>query len=510
MSSGARVLTGLMERRALETAFQALAQTTSLDELVGAAQAIAERGSAAVPVLLSFLDTTDPQLRGGLGQVAARLDRDQVVPALKAVARSHERTDHARLTAMMILDRYLHESVDESLLSGLQDPEAVAIQSLRELSHEMANSPFVVIEYLTQLGEQPAEVSGVVLDAIPRLSPDPHLVTLLRMFAQGGDAALAQKAIEQLSRTRLPEAARALAALALTLPPEQVGLAQRGLRKLRLLGVNVPDPADPAGWRALLSPLDGTGAQVVWFVQEPGDRGQGTLFSVLCRDPEGVIASFGSSAVPAEDLPPSLPLGADYVVRQAEDTLPIRLIEVPLDAGRRVVRAALELNWARGAQGVPPAEYRLLNPWIWEPGPLGQETAVEPGPYTPAAASVLLDHPAFASWIWQSAEVYEAAEGFSRRPLLSERTSVVKRLLVEHFGSDLVASYQRRLAGMARWLALANAPAAARLAAAAAIHLPELPPAQAPFFQRLVGSSLDVAVANLRSGFDWRRLSAAA
>src|SRR5450756_210806 len=81
MTSSARVLTGLMERRALETAFAALSETTSLDQLVERAEAIVQRGSAAIPVLLSLLDTADPQLRGGLGHVAARLDPEQIVPA---------------------------------------------------------------------------------------------------------------------------------------------------------------------------------------------------------------------------------------------------------------------------------------------------------------------------------------------------------------------------------------------------------------------------------------------
>jgi len=456
-----------------------------------------------VPVLVTLLDTTDPQIRGGLGQVAALLEREQTVQALRSVARSRERNDNARLTAMMILDRYLHEPVDESLLAGLQDPEAVASQSLRELSHEMGNNPFIVLEYLNQLGEQPAEVAGVVLDAIPRLRPDPHLVTLLRMFAQGGDTALAQRALDQLSRIRAPEAGRALLSLTGALPSSLAASADRGLRKLRLLGIAEQAPAGTKQWHAFLSPVDGTGAQVIWFTSHAGDAGHGTLFSILCRDPDGIVASFGSSEVAVEDLPPSNEQGAAFVIRQAEDALPITLLAVPVDAARHAVRAAQELNWARDT--LPPPEYRLLNNQIWELGPLSPADEPAPGDYTPEQTAALLDHPAFISWFWQAAAVYEAAGQLGRRPALAERVAVVKTLLESHFGSELVASYRRRLASMARWLALAGQPEAAALAQAASTHLADVPPAQVPFFQRLAGIGLDVAVAYLRSGFDWRR-----
>jgi hypothetical protein len=502
MSGSARVLTGLMERRALEAAFQELALTEDVDQLSEGARQIATHGSAVVPILVSLLDTTDPQLRGGLGQVAALLERDSIAPALRSVARSRERSDNARLTAIMILERYLHEPIDEMLLAGLHDPEVVAIGSLHELSHEMERNPFVVIEYLNQLAEQPAQVAAAVLDAVPRLGPDPHMVTLLHVVAQGQDAPLAQKALEQLCRTRTPEAAVALVCLERTSPPPLSAVADRGLRKLKMQGITAPKPGDPTLWRALLSPVDGAGAQVAWFVRKPEDGGRGTLLSILWKDPEGIVASFGSRDVPADDLPPERELGSDYVIRQAEDAPPIRLLEVPLEAARLAVHDALELNWAGGTR--LPMEYRLLSPAIWELGPLALPVDPEPVDYEPVLGAALLDHPAFLSWFWQAAPIYEAAGQMEHRPMLAERTAVVSTLLEAHFDSRLAESYGRRVACMARWLSLANDLPAARLARAVSLHLADRPPVDTSFFRRLVGIGLDVAVANLRSGFDLR------
>ena len=109
MSGNARVLTGLLERRALEAAFGELAEITETDRQAQQAAEIARHGDTALPVFVALLDTADPQLRGGLGQVARQLDRNQIVATLRGVAHSSSSTAQARLTALTILDRFLKE-----------------------------------------------------------------------------------------------------------------------------------------------------------------------------------------------------------------------------------------------------------------------------------------------------------------------------------------------------------------------------------------------------------------
>ena len=109
---------------------------------------------------------------------------------------------------MTLLDRYLHEPVDDELLTGLQDPEIIARESLAELGREMARDPYSIIEYFVQLGEQPPDVPYLILQALPALQPDPHLITLLRLLAQEPDPDLARKALDQLGRVRDSAAAR--------------------------------------------------------------------------------------------------------------------------------------------------------------------------------------------------------------------------------------------------------------------------------------------------------------
>ncbi|PKO22657.1 MAG: hypothetical protein CVU38_08135 [Chloroflexi bacterium HGW-Chloroflexi-1] len=493
-----------MERRALEAAFGELAEITETDRQAQQAAEIARHGDAALPVLVALLNTADPQLRGGLGQVAMQLDRRQVVTTLRGVARSHTSSDQARLTALTILDRFLQEPVDEALLTGLSDSDAVARQSLSELTHAMANDPFSVIEYLNQLAEQPPEVPGMILAALPQMPPDPHLVTLLRMFAQGADPRVARNALDQLSRTRTVEAAVALASLTVTLPPHLAPLAERGLRKLRLSGVPAPTPG-AVQWHVLLSPVDGAGAQLAWFVGTPDGDSPGRLLSILIRDPEGIVACFGSTAMSDAELPPLPAPDHPYTIPQPGDTPPITFLQVPFEVGYQAVQEALAWHWDAGT--VPPLEYRLLNPLIWTNG----QTAGDPGAtieavaYTPYQTAALLDHPAFTSWFWQAPALVDVAQQLGPRHDPAVRAARIAELAGAHFGPAVVASYQRRLHRMSTWLSLAAQPEAAALAAAAAEGLAGGPPETSPFLLRLIGIGLDIAFISAFSATDLQR-----
>ena len=501
MSGNSKVLTGLMERRALEAAFAALASATNAEELARQADEIAGHGSAALPVLLARLDTDDPALRGGLAQVALRLDRELVVAALRGMARSQDRSDRARLSALTILDRYLDEPIDDSLLAGIQDPDGVALRSLNELIAAMAEDEAAVIEYLVQLAEQPPEVLGMILDAVPRMPPHPHLVTLLRMIAQGESQPRARTAIEQLGRFRIPEALSALDALALTLSPTCSALAERGARKLRMSGVRGSGSqmaVEAATWRALLSPVDGAGVQVILFVHRAAGQDTGTLLTVVTREPDGIAACFGSNSVPVDRLPPDQPIGSIYTFSQGEDAPAIQLLESGFDPGRYVVRAALERHWA--SETLPPLEYRYFNPLLWNAGPLA-EAAPSPGSgsYSPAQTVGLLDHPIFAGWFWRDDAMFDAARRLKNGASTNIRARQIGVVATAHFSPEVVASYRRRLEAMADWLTLAAQPETAALARSAAKHISGSTAAESPFIRRLIGIGLDVATVSLQT-----------
>ncbi len=498
-----KVLTGLMERRALEAEFDALAQAQNASERTRRAQRIADRGSAGLPVFLVRLDTDDPHVRGGLGLVAQRMARDIVVPALKAAIRSRDRTDRTRVTALTLLNRYLDEPVSDDLLAAIRDPGSMALQSLRELIGAMDANRASIVEYLDQLAQQPPEVPGMLMQALPQLMPHPHLVALLRMFAQSENARLAQQAVDLLGRTRTPEALLALTSLTAALPPDRAALADRGQRKLRMSGVQAVPAAPLSAWRAFLSPVDGTGAQVIWFVCQQGAAAGVTAMTIAAGDPAGIVAAFGGADVAATDVPPAVPVGEILAVPQPGDRRPLMLLSVPFAAGRQAAQDAVQMNWRSG--NPPPLLFRFLNDMIWQYGGVEAEVKVEAADDLGRFTAGVLDHPAFAGWFWQAPALYDAAAKLGLKHPLSARAAAVAQLAEEAFGATDVTSYARRLLANANWLRLAGQDEAAALAQAAAAQLKAAPPGESPFVRRLIGIGLDIAAINLRSGYDLRQ-----
>ena len=454
------MLTGLLERQALERAFAELGHVTDPVVAQQQAQAIATQGTAALQYLVSLLDTPDSQLRGNLGQVARCLRREEVVPAFRAVARGRDRSDQARLTALLLLERFLGEPIDDALIAGLGNPQRAARQSLRELIAAMDKEPLSVIEYLEQLAAQPPEVIGMILDALPTVEPSPHLATLLRMLAQGEDGRLARRAIEELAKLRTPAALRALASLTPNLPPELASLAERNLRKLRFGGIADSADHDPQRepwyapslrWRLLISPVDLSAGQFLLFIGQEDTGSNAVVFNVMVQDPGGLVDASGSLGVSADQAPPRRRIGALHlIVGDGDGAVPaIPMLEAPLSLGFTALREALALNWAGDA--ATPVGYRLFSPLIW----LLHEAAEEEGALTPppdldlvlADLDAILDHPAFYGWFWE-------LEG-------------------EGLDPDMAAAYSRRFVAMSRWLAVAGDSRSARAAATVAYHLDE-------------------------------------
>lgn len=503
MSSEAKILTGLAERRAVEAAIAELATIRDPAEVAERAEAIARHGNMALAALVAALETDDPQLRGGLGQVALRLPRTQVLAALRSAARSRERSFQARLTALTLLERYFNEPPDEALLDSLESPQAVALRSLEELARSMAREPLAILEYLAQLEEQPPDVPHLLLQAVPAAPVTGALITLLRMFAQGPDAKLARAALEHLGRIRSAASARALAALSKTLPPSLASLAERGLRKLSLSGINIRDESDTSDrpwfvpgreWRVLVSPVDGAGAQLLWFIgQVPGDE-YALLVNILVEDGKGVTASSGVLDTATTDLPAPQPVGTVHRIAVNQEAIALLLLEASLTDGLGLLQEALAQNWA-GASPTP-MPYRLLNLPLWlavpdqvaPPAETPGEMFASLGQADPEATAALLNHPAFWSW-WASLieDIYPFVG------LDQSRSTGVTQFLQRRFSPELVAAYRRRLERMATWLAWARDPDAAALTRLAADQMQGRPPEAVPFLRRLVEIGFEAA-----------------
>jgi hypothetical protein len=500
-----KIITTLRRRRELEAALRALRTARDDDELDAQARALAQQGAPVLAAILRSLDTADPRLIGALGKVAMYLERSDTVAALRAAARDPRRTDRERMSAILILDRFLGEEVEEGLFQGLRDPNAVARESLQEVMAEARSNRGIWIEYLEQLAEQPDDVPFLVMQTLLDLDEEGS-VEPLRLLAQDPQEATAREAIRRLGAIRRPEAAAALRSLLPTLAPPLRALAERALRKLQLSGIRLdPLPAPGSEWRALVTPVDGAGNQAVWLIgRRPRER-YCRFLGLLLDDQHGIRDAVGNDRMRAQQLPPRRPVGSILALSPAGASgRYVLFLETTFAYAQRVVLQSLAHNFASGTP--TPLVYRLLNPYLWgheiAPLPAAEPCVASPSllPQTPE----LLDHPALEGWFIHVPALYDLGE----RVLAGRQADVASTLaaiLNENLDATRRARYRRRLEAVREWLLAAQEPRLAELAATAAATLEEGAPTEHPFLWRMAEIGLEVAMDNLRSGLDLRR-----
>jgi len=508
-----KIITTLRQRRQIEQQIHHLMELKSENEIAVLIDTIVAQGSEVIPTILANLETTDPHFRGALGLVAAYLPREDVVTALQGAAQNESSSDQARLTAMMILERFLEEEVDAAALTHLNDPDQVAMQSLLEVTSESRRDRAILIEYVRGLQEQPAELTNLVLNALKQI-PAIDQVELLRMLAQDERSQIRDQALAMLSQNRTPASRRAVQTLLPTSPTELQPALNRALRKLTFAGVpDQPLPAPDPSWRALVSPIDGRGNQSIWFLQEYPNSEQCRFLSVLISDQIGIQEAFGGDKTTGQHFPTQAPIGTLHAISLRASTFQLNLLEADFDYGRRLVLAGLQVSFEK--EQPLPIEYRLLNDLIWgysaeslDTNPTLPKIPQERFQSALASTADLLDIPDFTTWFVQSELIYKYAERLRSTTAYGGIAAVPIQWILEiadaHFASvDMRRTYIARLRAMSEWLLLSNQGEAARLALVAALAIDEVLPSEHPFLLRLVQHGLGIAINNLnREGDD--------
>ena len=370
MSSGDKIINTFQQRRDMAAAFGRLGETETEPELIAAAQAIVHAfpHELVLAQLLKRLDTQSSQMRGGLGYVASLLPAEVATSALRNAVADRRNEPQTRITAGLILERYLGESLPSALMSDLDDNNEVAFQSLQQAVAEGRNNRHILLEYVTQMRQTEMSVASMVMELLERLEPVER-VELLRLIAQDDRAPVAEDALRRLdllaTGAAAIEAARALHSLQFVLPPALARLATRGLRKSRLSGTRFTPP-DAAGWRALITPIDATQHQLLWLVQTP-QRGEATgmILVILVNMYSGVTHMEITTDLPREYLPAARDIGKMVTVNVGNQQ-PIALLEAPFDYGRHLLLTAYRQNWTLTAEYRIPSEYRLYGDSIWQ------------------------------------------------------------------------------------------------------------------------------------------------
>lgn len=502
-----KIINTFQQRRQLEQAIADLAQTGSDAELAQAARAIAHTfpPELVLTLMVKYLDTSNGQIRGGLGHIAALLPPEEVLPALRNVAANRRLPAQARLTAGTIAQRYLGTELPRALLSDLTDTQEIAFQSLREALEEAKRNRHVLLEYVTQMAEHGEEIAWMVMGLLERVEAAER-VDLLRLIAQDGRPRVAQEALQRLERLESePAALRALHTLQFVLPEPFKGQTERALRKARFGGKPYLPPA-AAQWRALLSPADPNGGQSIWLFHQPQTLGErGVLLGFAWNELLGLTHFFGAETLDKTLLPPPQAIG-ELVTVTMDNGRTATMLEAPFDYGRWLLARALTHTPSGQEHAQALGEYKLYNDWIWQfAAPTVDEwlrTLWEEHD-TPSAAPVdgvtltlyttmLFQHPVMATWQLRNWAMLPVAYQ-NQLPTQEVVAALLSQMAKAPDSQQLTPALTAGLRAQAGWLTIAQQFELAQQAQVLARQMTKLPIAENPVLAHLLTSALTQA-----------------
>lgn len=510
-----KIVDSLPERRKVAEAIKAMAATHTEAELTVAARTLAAEHAPelVLAALIAHLDTLSSQLRGGLARLVTLLPRELTIDALQRAAADRSLGVQARATALMLLERWLGETQPPGLVAEVRQSEGSAMASLREAVTEGRIRSIVLLEYVEQMQQHPADTAFAVMAALDTL-PEEDRVEMLRLIAQDRRTNVARSAlqrIEQIAVAGDPNALRALHALRFTLPPELAALAERALRKLQMRGRTWQLP-DPSGWRALLSDVEMSGALWLWFVGPPSP--EETLFvGVFLLHPRaGLIHGTALNVVPVDLAPAAREVGSVFTLAQPGAGVG-RYVEAPFDAGRQLLLRTLATTWSAQDERPLPREYLLQNEFLWQfaapvedsrideilDGPIGNSLhGADADTKLDAAAQRLLREPCMKQWQIPEAGKEEGVGLFQAIPNLPSSPIEAARALLRHLDEsptrgDLTQMWGEALRWQAVWLHLAGREDAVQDALALSYLTVTHLPSQNPLLQAMMARGIRAA-----------------
>lgn len=501
------IIHSFQQRRQVAQEIADLGQTQTEAELLEQVRQLVRAYPADLlaATLIKHLDTTNPQLRGGLGHLAALLPVDEILPQLRSTAANRGNSSQIRVTAALLIERYLGEALPPALLGDLTQSNEVAFQSLREAVEEAARNRHVLLEYINQMHETNEQVALMILDLADRLSPGER-VELFRLLAQDTWQTAARRGLGKLERLAAEHdpALTALASLPPMLPPDQAAQVERSLRKLQFGGRRYHPPA-PVGWRALMSPVDLAGNFSLWFTRAARQGDDGLLMGLVLNLRQGVLQAFGAEHLPQSQLPPGQAPGQLVTVR-TDSGQPAVLLETTFDVGRWLLAQAHAAQWAMDPPKPLPAEYQLFGDLLWQFAPPTVDRALAHLLTTPdeepwrdmdldAAAERLLAHPALTGWAFHP-RLFTQSLNLERAALAQLPPAELIQTLLRHLANlpehtQLLTALEAALRGQAIWLHVAGNTESAARAHLLAQAMPEIPVRENPLVRRLIAAGLD-------------------
>ena len=490
---GEKIANTFQLRRRIDEAVAALADCSSEAELVQSVEAIVQEHAPTLvlPALRKHLNSDSSQMRGGLGRLAARMPRVESVALLRKEAGRRDNPTQTRLTAAMILEKFLNVEVPPGLMGDLNDPHLVVKQSLQEALEAGRNNRQVLLEYVLQMRQESQEVAFLILDLLGQLA-EADQPALLHLIAYDDRPAVAETAIARLGALRGPavagQSAAALRALKYSLRPELARLPERQLRKMSLAGVGW-EPVATEDWSALISPCSFQGTQHLWLVRYEEEAG-GSLIGMRINRMVGILDAFGNESVEREHLPPRRPVGEMLSVSLTREDQKV-FLSIPYAYARHSLESCLESYWQAGGRGLADG-FTLYCPLIfgYSAGAMADDMSdlLASGPALwgqgegelSQVTGTLLGHRAMAGWVLPVGDGDREAAAEARERVADNAAlqgspsfaalepgmleSVAHSIVRESVPQELAEQLRRALLAQAGWLHIAGHQSYARRA----------------------------------------------
>ncbi len=489
-----KIIRGFSERLALNKAVRALADAPTTFELEKRVRELAGQGEAVLNPMLRQLDTHDAQLRGSLGLVAQRMDPMLIVPALRRVVADGRRPNDARLTAAMILERYLDVTLDPATTQTLPDSSTVARQSAEEALALAETEPLVIVEYAEQLLEESNEVVTTVIDVLLGMD-NPKRASLLMAIGSYAGSVVIARILPTLGTIRHSNSLHSLLVLSHLVDPALRPAVERQARKLQLAGVRPETSVSP---RVLWSPVNAQGQSLMWIIRHHPSIERTDFLTLVLHDKLGVIHAEAHPQMDPADLPMPAQMGHVHGIHTSGSHYVLRMAEMDPGQGRALVDTAAtrlrenEIPW--------PGELVVFGHWLW--GRMLGARSTPDWPALPSAAPSahsadfqnLLKHKTFASWAWDVPDLQKLLHSNDVTHAL-EKDSPAHQALSQQLVTSEADDIVQRLEQQALWLTLTNDIDTASLVLAArdAILAGQ---ADHPFVQALAWRSLLTAAAD--------------
>jgi hypothetical protein len=402
---------------------------------------------------------------------------------------------------------------------------ADTIESLiaTELAKVVDIDATLIEHYVAFLGTLSAHALDALLKALnARLGE--QLLPLLEAMARSQQFAVAEAGILQLGKIHSFKAAQFLSALNESLSDKKLcKAARKSLYKLQSAGIEVETSQKPllgeikhTPYKAMVSAMDGTGAQLIMLSEEmlAGDL---HLLQVVLNDEKGITEGFSRRGITKKmfaKLPETFGRGvkAGPMLVEVEYAYALSLI-ADAEAQNVLTQEDLpeEYTSMRAFFGCDQVAPGAANP-IYSALNVGH---LKESPHYLTASADLFKQQAFLSWLLPIKEmgtftqelmdkedsVLELSPQFKQE----QKEEIYQKIIAAHFGEDAMKRLQRRLEIMAYLFFRQNDEESAKQALTAALAFTGMPSEALkthPFLHTLITDSIEIARDVIEDGYD--------